>query len=118
MVQFGTGTRCKKLKVRNFWGLIPMFVEVIGVKLVGRPFCSPPPQSRIGLRLRWSANARNKDGKLHTHTVPVKLCCPQNNKRKPHIGAYFAMASVKYARDLAELFSDEHVFFLFQDGKC
>ena len=78
----------------------------------------PPRQSRIGLRLRWPANARNKDGKLHTHTVPVKLCCPQNNKRKPHIGAYFAMASVKYARDLAELFSDEPVFFLFQDGKC
>lgn len=33
MVQFGTGTRCKKLKVRNFWGLIPMFVEVAVEKL-------------------------------------------------------------------------------------
>ena len=28
------------------------------------------------------------------------------------------MASVKYARELAELFSDEHVFFLSQDDKA
>ena len=57
-------------------------------------------------------NTPHKDGKLHVHTVPVKLCHPQNNKKTPHIDAHFAMASVKYARDLAELFSDEHVFFL------
>ena len=64
------------------------------------------------------ANTRNKDGKHHIHTVPVKLCHPQNNKRKPHIDAQFAMASVKYARDLAELFSDKHVLFLSQDDKA
>ena len=35
-----------KLKVRKFWGLIPMFVEVTGEKLVGS-FLGPP--SWIGL---------------------------------------------------------------------
>ena len=63
------------------------------------------------------ANTRHKDGKHHIHTVPVNLCHPQNNQRKPHIDTHFAMASVKYARDLAELFSDEYVFFLSQDDK-
>ena len=63
-------------------------------------------------------NTPYKDGKHHVHTVPVKLCRPQNNQRKPHIDAHFAMASVKYARGLAELFSDEHVFFLSQDDKA
>ena len=32
-----------KLKVRKFWGLISTFVEVTGEKLVGGPFCPPPP---------------------------------------------------------------------------
>ena len=33
-----------KVKVRKFWGLIPLFVEVTGEKLIGaRPFCPPPP---------------------------------------------------------------------------
>ena len=32
-----------KLKVRRFWGLIPMFVEVTGKKLVGNLFGSPSP---------------------------------------------------------------------------
>ena len=32
-----------KLKVRKFWGLIPKFVEIIGEKLVGGAFLSPPP---------------------------------------------------------------------------
>ena len=45
------------------------------------------------------ANTRHKDGKHHIHTVHVKLCSPQNNKRKPHTDAQFAVASVKYARD-------------------
>ena len=31
-----------KLKVRKFWGLIPMFVEVRGEKLVGGAFLPPP----------------------------------------------------------------------------
>ena len=64
------------------------------------------------------ANTRHKDGKRHVRIGPVKLCRPQNNQRKPHIDAHFAMASVKYARDLAELFSDEYVFFLSQDDKA
>ena len=63
-------------------------------------------------------NTCHKDGKRHVHTGPVKLCCPQNNQRKPHIDAHFAMASVKYTRDLAERSSDEHVFFLSQDDKA
>ena len=34
-----------KLKVRKFWGLILMFVEVTGGKLVGGgPFCLPHPE--------------------------------------------------------------------------
>ena len=63
-------------------------------------------------------NTCHKDGKRHVHTIPVKLCCPQNNQRKLHIDAYFAMASVKYTRDLVELFSDEHVFVLSQGDKA
>ena len=47
----------------------------------------------------------------------MKLYRPQNNK-KTHIDAHFAMASVKQARDLAELFSDERVFFLSQNDKA
>ena len=31
-----------KIKVKTFLGLMPMFVEVTGEKLVGGPFCSPP----------------------------------------------------------------------------
>ena len=34
-----------KLKVRKSWGLIPMFVEVTGEKLVEGHFCLPPPLS-------------------------------------------------------------------------
>ena len=30
-----------KIKVRKFLGLIPMFVEVAGEKLVGVPICFP-----------------------------------------------------------------------------
>ena len=38
-----------KLKVRNFVGLIPTFVEDTGGKLLGGgPFCLPPPKSGIG----------------------------------------------------------------------
>ena len=46
-----------KLKVRNFGGLIPMFVEVTGEKLVGVAFLLPPPLppyilNRVNLRLK------------------------------------------------------------------
>ena len=37
-----------KIKVRNCWGLIPMFVEVTGEKLVGG-LLAPLPPFRIGL---------------------------------------------------------------------
>ena len=37
-------TKGLKLKVREFWGLIPTFVEVTREGLVGQVgFCSPPP---------------------------------------------------------------------------
>ena len=42
------------------------------------------------------ANTRHKDGKRHVQTVPEKFGRPQNNQRKRHIDAHFAMASVKY----------------------
>ena len=32
-----------KLKVKMFRGLIPMFVEVTGKNMAGRPFWNPPP---------------------------------------------------------------------------
>ena len=32
-----------KLKIRKFWGVIPMFVEVTEEKLVGGAFLPPPP---------------------------------------------------------------------------
>ena len=37
-----------KLKVRKFWVLIPTSVEITGEKLVGRPFCLPPPYPEYG----------------------------------------------------------------------
>ena len=36
-----------KLKVRKFCGLIPMFVEVTGEKLVGGSFSPPPILDRV-----------------------------------------------------------------------
>ena len=36
-----------KLKVRKFWGLIPMFVEVTEEKLVGGFFAPPPILNRV-----------------------------------------------------------------------
>ena len=33
-----------KLKVRKFYGLIPMFIEVIGEKLAGRGLFAPYPE--------------------------------------------------------------------------
>ena len=32
-----------ELKVRKFWGITLLFVEVAGEKLVGEPFYPPPP---------------------------------------------------------------------------
>ena len=48
-----------------FWGLILMFVEVTGEKLVGSSFCHPPPPSldRVNTitSLRNSKNQPNED---------------------------------------------------------
>ena len=44
-----------KLKVRKFWGQIPMFVEVTREKLLGGPFCPPPPPSWKGLKRVYNA---------------------------------------------------------------
>ena len=48
----------------------------------------------------------------------MKLSRPQNTLRKRHVDYHFAMASVKHARELASLFSDENVFFLSADDKA
>ena len=61
---------------------------------------------------------RHNDGKRHAFTVCVKLQCPQNDLRKKHPDGHFPMASVMFARELANLFGDNHVFFLSQDGKA
>ena len=63
-------------------------------------------------------NMRHNDGKIHVFTVSVKLQCPQNDLRKKHPDGHFAMASLMFARELANLFGDNHVFFLSQDGKA
>ena len=43
-LKFYTGVaKGLKLKVRKFWGLIPMFVEVTEEKLVGGFFAPPTP---------------------------------------------------------------------------
>ena len=36
-----------KVKVRKIWGLIPLFVENTGEKLVGGPLCLPPILNRV-----------------------------------------------------------------------
>ena len=64
------------------------------------------------------ASMRHKDGKRHVHTIPVKLQRPQNDLRKKHPDGHFAMASVMFTRELANLFGDNHVFFLSQDDKA
>ena len=63
-------------------------------------------------------NARHHDARQHAKAVPVKLSRPQNNLQKKHVDFHFAMASVKHARELASLFSDENVFFLSADDKA
>ena len=63
-------------------------------------------------------NSRHIDGKRHVHTVPVRLCRPQSDLRKSHPDAHFAMASVKYARELCTMFDQSNVFFLSQDDKA
>ncbi len=64
------------------------------------------------------SNAHHKDAQRHKHTVPITLSRPQSDLRKPHVDAHFAMASVKYAKELAALFTDKNVFFLSQDDKA
>ena len=63
------------------------------------------------------ANINHIDGKRHFSTVNVRLCKPQNTQRKGHPDGHFASASVKMAKDLANLFS-AHSFFLSQDDKA
>ena len=43
-----------KLKIRKFWGLIPMFVEVTGEKLVGGDLFDHPILNRVKLLTRNS----------------------------------------------------------------
>ena len=56
-----------------------------------------------------SANVRHKDGKRHVCTIPVKLCCPQNDLQKKHLDDHFAIVSVRFAREFANLFGDDYV---------
>ena len=44
-----------------------------------------------------TANLRHKDGKTHVHSVPVNLCCPQNDLRKKHLHGHFVIVSVTFA---------------------
>ena len=64
------------------------------------------------------ANMCHKYGKRHVHTVPVKLQCPQNDLRKKDPNGHFAMASVRFTRELVNLFGDNDVFFLSHDNKA
>ena len=67
---------------------------------------------------RLPANMCHKDGKRHVHTVPVKLQRSQNDLRKKHPDGHFAIASVMFTRQLANLFGNNHVFFISQDDKA
>ena len=58
------------------------------------------------------ANVHQKYGKRHVHTVPVKLCRPQNPC------GHFAMAPVWFARYFVNLFGDHHIFLISQDDKA
>ena len=60
----------------------------------------------------------HEDGKRHVDTVSMKLQRPQNDLREKHPDGHFAMASVMFARELAKLFGNIHVFFLSQEGKA
>ena len=40
-----------KVKVRTFWGLMSMFVEVTGERLVGGPFCPHPSRTEFRFTL-------------------------------------------------------------------
>ena len=43
----------------------------------------------------------------------MKLCRPQKDLRKKYADGHFAMASVKFARELANFFSDRYVILSF-----
>lgn len=55
------------------------------------------------------ANVRHKDGKRHVCTIPVKFCCLQNDLQKKHLDDHFAIVSVRFAREFANLFGDDYV---------
>lgn len=64
-------------------------------------FTKPWKKAELSIYYRLlPVNIHYKDGKRHVYTVPVKLCCPQNYLQKNH----FAMASITFARELANLF--------------
>ena len=57
------------------------------------------------------------EGKRHVKTVPVKLIKATSTYHKKHVDSHFAMASIKYLKDLAKIMGPGPVFFLSQDDK-
>ena len=55
---------------------------------------------------------------MDVNTVPVKLLKPRNDLRKKHIDGHFAMASVKQADELTEVFPAETVLYISQNDKA
>ena len=72
-----------KLKVRKFWGLIPMFVEVTGEKLVGGAFL-PPILNRVKITVLYGPvtshgfHLKNTESFMYYHIVPLYSALFQN----------------------------------------
>ena len=72
---YTTVAKVPKLKVRKFWGVNPTFVEVTGgEKLVGGPFCHPPPPPIL--------NRVNTYKHHHTETLFIFSLCETMSRRR------------------------------------
>lgn len=63
------------------------------------------------------AKAHYKNAKKHANAVLVKLLKPRHNFWKKHVDKHFAMAVVKQADELAEMFPEDMIFYISQDDK-
>ena len=59
-----------------------------------------------------------KQGKIHTTTVPVKICRASNDKRSKSPDHWFAAKSMEHAEELASLIGPTVSAFIGQDDKA
>ena len=62
------GNRVIKLKVRKFWGIVPMFEEAAGEKLLGGVFLPPLPPFRIW----FTKNSKLRSTCIHLHNMKIQ----------------------------------------------